>query len=291
MSMKRLVDYPRLYDSTKLASLASDELRTEYVWLLGIAGPNGSFEWCERSIWATAYASVREKSREDLSRYLQAFLDAGLLLKWEQDGKSCWGYFAGSEKPGRLPRPSWWKRFAQSGTMAPSPPENLLLNRYPRANPVSEARECRESLTPEACIAHDTCVPLSESLSESESESVSDIRAASELNSTEGAFYVCQELMLSGTEMRWLLHDAIEAKSKRSKLPVNEIAESMVSAWRKYRELRSGDKFAKSVKAFFAEGLWDQPQIWAESSPPKNIPLAIPQRSAAAEVRRQMMEN
>ena len=97
--MKRLVDYPRLYDSTKLAALPTDELRAEYVWLLGIAGPNGSFEWCERNLWAAAYASVRERSLEDLSRYLQAFLDAGLLLKWEQDGKT-WGYFAGSEKTG-----------------------------------------------------------------------------------------------------------------------------------------------------------------------------------------------
>lgn len=96
--------------------------------------------------------------------------------------------------------------------------------------------------------------------------------------------------MLSGMEMRWLLRDAIEAKSKKSKLPVNEIAESMVAAWRQYRELRSGDKFAKGVKAFFAEGLWDQPQVWTETSPPGRIPPAIPARSAAAEVRRQMLE-
>ena len=284
--MKRLVDYPRLYDSTKLTSLPSDELRTEYVWLLGIAGPNGSFEWCERSIWAAAYASVRERSREDLSRYLQAFLDAGLLLKWEQDGKT-WGYFTGSEKPGRLPRPSWRKRFAQSGSMAPSPPASLL-SACNNLDTSIEARDCRVSLTREPCGTHATSVPLS--LSESESESLSDKAPQSEFSSTEGAFYVCQELMLSGTEMRWLIRDAIEAKAKNSSVPVKEIAECMVSAWRKYRELRSGDKFAKSVKAFFAEGLWDQPQVWIETSPVSRIPLAIPARSAAAEMRRQMLE-
>ena len=101
--MKRLVDYPRIYDSAKLAGLPADEYRAEYVWLLGLAGPNGSFEWCVRRLWAATYAPMRDKTSEDLRRYLDAFLAAGLLVKWEQDGKT-WGYFTGSDKPGRLPR-------------------------------------------------------------------------------------------------------------------------------------------------------------------------------------------
>src|ERR1039457_6709047 len=88
--MKRLIDYERVYDSGKLESLP-DNLRPEYLWLLGIAGPNGSFEWSERRIGPAAYAPIRDKTAADLGGYLQAFLDAGLLLKWEQDGKT-WGY-------------------------------------------------------------------------------------------------------------------------------------------------------------------------------------------------------
>ena len=289
MSMKRLVDYPRLYDSTKLAALPTDELRAEYVWLLGIAGPNGSFEWCERNLWAAAYASVRERSLEDLSRYLQAFLDAGLLLKWEQGGKT-WGYFAGSEKPGRLPRPSWRKRFAQSGSMAPSPPENLLLNRQHGAKPVSEAPERRESLTPEACIAHDTCVPLSLSESLSESESLSGTRSTPELTSTEGAFLLSgAHAVRDGDAMaaprchRGKEQEVKTSRERDSRIHGVSLAQvSRASQWRQVCQKREG---------VFCRGLWDQPQVWAEPSPAKNIPLAIPQRIAAAEVRRQMMEN
>ena len=171
MAMKRVVDYPRLYDSAKLAALPSDDLRAEYVWLLGMAGPNGSFEWSERRLWAAAYASVRDKTTADLGRYLQAFLDAGLLVKWEQDGKT-WGYFTGSEKPGRLPRDSWKKRFAKSGGMAPAPPATILdrvaqhgCNSH--ATSVSDVRQVRDGCTVVACNKRAEGVSLSESLSES----------------------------------------------------------------------------------------------------------------------------
>ena len=143
--MKRVVDYPGIYDSATLAALPNDEYRAEYVWLLGIAGPNGSFEWCERRLWAAAYAPVRDKTVEDLSRYLQAFLDAGLLLKWVQDGKM-WGYFVGSEKPGRLPRESWKKRFAKNRKPEPAPPQSLLDTAV-----ATRARYCRAKYTPVPC--------------------------------------------------------------------------------------------------------------------------------------------
>jgi hypothetical protein len=162
--VKRVVDYPRIYDSGRLAALPSDEYRAEYVWLLGIAGPNGSFEWCERRLWAATYAPIRDKTVEDLSRYLQAFRDAGLLLKWEQDGKT-WGYFVGSEKPGRLPRESWRQRFAQTGGMAPAPPPEILS-----VVSVSNSRDQRDELTADLCTGRVNGVPLSESLSESLSE-------------------------------------------------------------------------------------------------------------------------
>ena len=157
--MKRIVDYPRLYDSSKLAALPSDELRAEYAWLLGIAGPNGSFEWSERRLWAAVYAPVRDKTLEDLNRYLQAFLDVGLLVKWHQDGKE-WGYFVGSEMPGRLPRDSWKKKFSASRQLEPEPPPELLL----------QSRKKRALVTAEACLVRESGVPLLESLSLSECE-------------------------------------------------------------------------------------------------------------------------
>src|SRR5271157_1653264 len=148
VAMKRVVDYPRLYDSAKLAALPSDDLRAEYVWLLGMAGPNGSFEWSERRLWAAAYAPVRDKTAADLGRYLQAFLDAGLLVKWDQDGKT-WGYFTGSEKPGRLPRDSWKKKYSQSRQLEPIPQQSLL-----DAANVTKARHTRDQGTPEGCVNH-----------------------------------------------------------------------------------------------------------------------------------------
>jgi hypothetical protein len=151
--MKRSVDYPRLYDSTTLAALPSDELRAEYVWLLGIVGPNGSFEWSERSLWAATYAPVRDKTLTDLSRYLQAFLDAGLLVKWDAVGKT-WGYFTGSEKPGRLPRESWKKRFAKNRKPEPPPPQSILDEAV-----ALRTRYCRAINTQGACNGGEITVP------------------------------------------------------------------------------------------------------------------------------------
>ena len=162
MAMKRVVDYPRLYDSAKLAALPSDDLRAEYVWLLGMAGPNGSFEWSERRLWAAAYAPVRDKTAADLGRYLQAFLDAGLLVKWDQDGKT-WGYFTGSEKPGRLPRESWKKRFAKNRKPEPAPPQSLLDTAV-----ATKARCCRANCTPAPCSDGEITVPELELECESE---------------------------------------------------------------------------------------------------------------------------
>ena len=305
MSMKRIVDYPRLYDSAKLAALPSEELRVEYCWLLGIVGPNGSYEWCPRRVWAAAYAPIRERTVSEVAAYLDALLKAGLLVKWEQDSKT-WGYFTGSELPGRLPRESWRVRYAKSGKMAPPPPEHLVPK---HAHSVSSSRQSREEVTEEACSEREAGVPLSDSLSESLSESLAEIDytrgtrttarssanlnespADSQFNSTEGAQFVCQELSLAGTEMRWLIQDGIDAKLQKSTLAVKDIAESMVAAWRRYSSRRKGMKFTKSVKSFFAEGLWDRPEAWVECASGLNVPLSIPQRSASEEMQRQLRE-
>jgi hypothetical protein len=160
-------------------------------------------------------------------------------------------------------------------------------------------------LTEEASTGRETDVPLSESLSQSVSEidykggtrtpacsssNLNEPSADDQFNSTAGAQFVCQELGLAGTDMRWLVRDAMDAKLQKSTLTVKDIAESMVAAWREYSSIRKGMKFSKSVKSFFAEGLWDRPEAWVECASGLNVPLSIPQRSASEEMRRQLAE-
>ena len=86
-------------------------------------------------------------------------------------------------------------------------------------------------------------------------------KIASDFNSTEAAQYVCQELTLAGTEMRWMVRDAIDAKQKKSSLSVKAIAELMVFKWRSYSKANQGIKFAKGVKSFFGSGEWDSSPV------------------------------
>jgi hypothetical protein len=166
MTMRRLVDFPSLYSSDKIASLPSDELRAEYLWLLGVAGPHGAFEYTPRSLFAAAYAPTRDKSLADVQRYLEAFEAAGLLFCWndEATGKA-WAYFTGSEKPGRLPRDSWKQRYAKSKTLGPKPPESRLADYVAK-----HSRKKRELVTPAPCEKREEDVIVSVS----ELEGVSD---------------------------------------------------------------------------------------------------------------------
>ena len=241
MTMKRVVDYPRLYDSAKLASLSSDELRVEYGWLLGIAGPNGSFEWSERRIWAAAYAPVRDKSAADVGRYLKAYLDAGLLLKWEQDGKT-WGYFVGSEKPSRLPRDSWKKRFAKSRQPEPAPPPELLHQQF-----VGFARyECDVS-TDVACKERASGVPLLECLSLSESESVSEENpSAHSLNEREVG-------RLGGASGNGEKQTALRDTSKEKRVAVAQRAALVANLYGRYpRKVAKAEAYKAIDKAIVA---------------------------------------
>jgi hypothetical protein len=103
---------------------------------------------------------------------------------------------------------------------------------------------------------------------------------ASDFNSTEAAQYVCQELALAGTEMRWLVRDVIDGELKKSAGCTTAIAEAMVAAWRKYSTLRRGMKYTKGVKAFFGEaGFWKDEGRWMDSADGRPI-NAVPARSA-----------
>jgi hypothetical protein len=146
MAGRVLIGDNGIWTSRKLATLQPAWARPEYAWLYPIAGPNSVFEYDPRAIWARAYAFARpDKSIEDVAALLAAFVDAKLLFTWEQDGKK-WGYWTGSEKPGRRPRASWMKRYAERGLLDPDPPEEELKRFLARG-------ECAPS-TPEACQQH-----------------------------------------------------------------------------------------------------------------------------------------
>jgi hypothetical protein len=146
MAGRVLIGDNGIWTSRKLANLQPEGARPEYAWLYPIAGPNSVFECDARAIWARAYAFARpDKSIEDVEALLAAFVDAKLLFTWEQDGKK-WGYWTGSEKPGRRPRASWMKRYAERGLLDPDPPEEELRKFLAHS-------ECAPS-TPEVCQQH-----------------------------------------------------------------------------------------------------------------------------------------
>jgi hypothetical protein len=112
----------------------------------------------------------------------------------------------------------------------------------------------------------------------------------SDFNSTEAAQYVCQNLDLSGTKMRWLVRDVIDGELKKSAGSTTVIAEAMVAAWRKYSTLRNGMKYTKGVTAFFGEaGFWKDESRWLDSANGRPI-NAVPARRAIDRHREHMAQ-
>jgi hypothetical protein len=120
---KRVVDGEALWGSSKIASLTPQE-KPEYANLLPLAFANGSFECDARRIWTRVYAFNRpEWTIEMVATLLDSLEKAKLLFRWTAaDGKT-WGYWAGIDKPGRLPG------LARRGTnevVGEEPPRDLL---------------------------------------------------------------------------------------------------------------------------------------------------------------------
>jgi hypothetical protein len=62
---------------------------------------------------------------------------------------------------------------------------------------------------------------------------------------------------LAGTDIRWLIRDAIDARMRKTGEPVKQVARSMVAAFQKYCAAHpAGSEFAKSAKTFFSEPTW-----------------------------------
>jgi len=123
-----------------------------------------------------------------------------------------------------------------------------------RDNSGVDVTPCHATVTP----CHEESRLSRQAEAEAEAEGRNTPLPPSFLNSTAAAQFVCQELGLAGTEIRWLIRDAIDAKSKDGARSVREISEAMISAWRRYdTEHPVGTQYRKSVKTFFSEPTWE----------------------------------
>src|ERR1700690_1946730 len=100
----RMIDFESLWTSEKLASCESS-MRGEYAWLYGCADANGSFELNLRAIHSKVSAIRPRLTLQRLQKIFTEFHHHGLLFMWQENGKS-FGHWTGSDRPGRLPKPS-----------------------------------------------------------------------------------------------------------------------------------------------------------------------------------------
>jgi len=121
-----MIDFEALWSSDKLSGCA-EWAQAEYAWLYGLADANGSFEITNlRVIWGKVAAIRKNLSIERLEQIFSEFNAKGLLFIWEENGKS-YGHWTGSDKPGRLPRPSYRKRMKALAIDVPSEKLSLYL--------------------------------------------------------------------------------------------------------------------------------------------------------------------
>jgi hypothetical protein len=119
---KRVIDADAMWSSDKLAACA-EWAQAEYAWLYGLADASGSFELTNlRVIWGRVAAIRRNFRIERLEQVFNEFGACGLLFRWESSGKR-YGYWTGSDVPGRLPAPSWRVRLEK---LAPPVPRKEL---------------------------------------------------------------------------------------------------------------------------------------------------------------------
>lgn len=109
--MKRIVDGEGIWRSKKLKSVPVD-MRAEFANILPVAEANGAFEYDSDAVWANVYSYNRpDVSAERCGEILAAFVDAGMISVYEESGRT-YGYFEGSDKPGRLPSPAHQARYS-----------------------------------------------------------------------------------------------------------------------------------------------------------------------------------
>ncbi len=119
---KRGIDYEAMWGSDKLSRCAP-WAQAEYAWLYGLADACGSFELTNlRVIWGRVAAIRQSLALERLKQIFDEFHARGLLFIWEESGKR-FAHWTASDRPGRLPRPSWRERLER---FAPDVPQGEL---------------------------------------------------------------------------------------------------------------------------------------------------------------------
>src|SRR5215472_6984089 len=102
---KRVLDYEALWASDKIA-VCAEWAQAEYAWIYGLADANGSFELTNLRVPHAKVAAIRKNlALERFEQIINEFQDKGLLFVWAAGGKR-YGYWTGSDKPGRFPRES-----------------------------------------------------------------------------------------------------------------------------------------------------------------------------------------
>jgi hypothetical protein len=134
---KRVVDGEGLWRSDKLARVEPPRWRAEFANLLPLAFANGVFEANPRRIWATAYSYNRaDVVPEEVEAILNELERVKMLFRWSDQGTGkVWGYWVGSERPGRLPSPSRLKK--RHELLGPEPPEEKLREFLSRSEPMA----------------------------------------------------------------------------------------------------------------------------------------------------------
>jgi hypothetical protein len=133
---KRVIDFDAMWGSDKLASCA-EWAQAEYAWLYGLADASGCFELTNlRVIWGRVAAIRRNLSLERLEQIVHEFQDKGLLFAWEENGKR-YGYWTGSDVPGRLPAPSWRVRLERLAPAVPKQQLGEFMSRFSRGRAAS----------------------------------------------------------------------------------------------------------------------------------------------------------
>ncbi len=106
----RMVDGDAIATSTRLNKVP-EKYRLDYAYWVTFAQANGTFEADANIIWAKFYAyQFPSRKLKHVFEILSAFSEAGLIHLWQEDGKQ-WGFFSGSEKPGRLPSSKHLNRY------------------------------------------------------------------------------------------------------------------------------------------------------------------------------------
>jgi len=125
-----MIDYENLWASEKLAACESS-MRVEYLWLYGCADANGSFELNLRGIHSKVSAIRPRLTLRRIEKLFAEFELHGLLFIWRENGK-IYGHWTGSDRPGRLPKPSERHRYRKLAPDIPTEEFSAYVSRFTR---------------------------------------------------------------------------------------------------------------------------------------------------------------